>query len=100
MHPLFQKDDPSTLKYIQRKAQEKVMNQDKMQGIIGSLQKYQTRQSKMEDILVTLEKEYDNLFIENQLLLDELSKRKKREIEIERFLSNIEDGSCCMLRKK
>jgi hypothetical protein len=45
----------------------------------------------MENILVSLEKQYDNIVGQNQILIDELIKSRQREMTVRKLLSNFRD---------
>lgn len=91
MHPLFQRKYSALLKEIRRKSAESTLNKDNMQKLTERIQKFQSQQSQMENILISLEKQYDNIVEQNQILIDELIKSKQREMTVRKLLSNFRD---------
>ena len=96
MHPLFQKSNYGLLKEIHRKNTEiQKKNNDipiikeESNDLFNRIQRVQIQQVQMRDVLNTLEKEYNVMVEQNQMLVEELAKSKEREQKNENLLNNL-----------
>jgi osomolarity two-component system response regulator SKN7 len=78
-HPLFKPGEVANLKSITRKASDITSQKDSVQDISERIEKVQSKQVIMEGMLNSLEKSYDDIVEQNQILVEELVKRKRRE---------------------
>ena len=90
-HPLFQKNNESLLKDIHRKTAENPIFKETTLELGVRLKKFQTQQNIMEEMLDELEKQYDKIVEQNQILISELMQSKQREKRIEMYIMKIED---------
>lgn len=88
-HPLFQKGNTSSLCEIHRKNSESLSNKETVQNLSMRLERFQSQQIEIESIISNLEKAYDGIVEQNQHLIEELVKSKKREEAVERMINKI-----------
>lgn len=90
-HPLFQRNNESLLVNIHRKIAEPPAFKQGTQELGQRLKKFQNQQNTMEDMLETLEQQYDKIVEQNQMLILELMQSKQKVKRIEKYISNIEE---------
>jgi chromosome segregation ATPase len=90
-HPLFQKNNENLLKDIRRKIAESPIFKETTLELGDRLKKFQTQQNTMEEMLDELEKQYDKIVEQNQILIGELMQSKQREKRIEMYILKIEE---------
>jgi small-conductance mechanosensitive channel len=88
-HPLFQKGDSSNLSKIHRKNPESPSNKETVQNLSQRLERFQSQQIEIESIISNLEKTYEDIVGQNQVLINELLKSKKREETIGSLINKI-----------
>ncbi|OMJ69391.1 hypothetical protein SteCoe_32893 [Stentor coeruleus] len=89
-HPLFQKNNEALLSQIQRKNSEaKVSNANTLE-LDQRLKKFRYQQNTMKEIIESLEKQYDKIVEQNQMLICEVMQSKEREKRIEMYINTIE----------
>lgn len=88
-HPLFKPGQVDSLKKIQRKNSDNCVQKEKVQDITDRIDKVQSQQELMEGMLDSLEKHYDDIVEQNQILVQELIERKKRESAIAEMITKL-----------
>jgi HSF-type DNA-binding len=89
-HPLFQRNNKPLLSEIHRKITEPPAFKENGNELGQRLKKFQCQQTNMEEILESLEKQYDKIVEQNQILICELVQSKQREKRIEMYIQKIE----------
>ena len=90
-HPLFQRNNEGLLKDIHRKTNESPIFKENTLELGTRLKKFQNQQDTMEEMLDELEKQYDKIVEQNQILISELMQSKQREKRIEMYIQKIEE---------
>jgi heat shock transcription factor 1 len=90
-HPLFRKNSECLLPDIHRKITEPQMIKETTSDLGLRLKKFQSQQDTMEEMLENLEKQYDMIVEQNQVLICELMQSKQREKNIEMFIQKIKE---------
>ena len=88
-HPLFKPGQVESLKSIHRKNSDTCVQKEKAQDITDRIDRVQSQQEVMEGILDSLEKHYDRIVEQNQILVQELFERKKRESIIAEMMKKL-----------
>jgi vacuolar-type H+-ATPase subunit I/STV1 len=88
-HPLFKPGQIESLKEIHRKNTENCVQKETVQDITDRIDKVQSQQALMEGMLDNLEKHYDDIVEQNQVLIQELFQRKKRESIIVEMIAKL-----------
>ena len=90
-HPLFQRNNESLLLEIHRKITEPTIFKETTSDLGNRLKNFQNQQNKMEDMLENLEKQYDEIMKQNQVLICELIQSKQREKTIEKYIESFKN---------
>lgn len=91
-HNLFQRDKPHLLKDITRKTSEggvtprTLLTQADCTGLLEKLYSLHAHQQNLEGQIMTLQNKYNEIRIQNQMLIKELYHAKEREQRIEKIL--------------
>jgi hypothetical protein len=90
-HPLFQRNNESLLIGIKRKTAEPYKLKETTHELGQRLVRFQKQQNTMENMLESLEQQYDKIMEQNQVLICELMQSKQREKSIEMYLAKFEE---------
>jgi HSF-type DNA-binding len=88
VHPLFQRNNISLLKEIHRKNIENPSSKSNNITVSDRIEKFLSQQNQLQDLLNKLERDYDIISEQNQILIQELIRSKQREKNIEKMLGN------------
>ena len=88
-HPLFQRGDSSNLTQIHRKNPESPSSKETVQKLSMRLERFQSQQTEIESIISNLGKTYEDIVGQNQLLIAELLKSRRREEAIGSLINKI-----------
>jgi heat shock transcription factor 1 len=90
-HPLFQRNNETLLSQINRKSAEPQVFKASTHELGQRLKKFQFQQNTMKEMLESLEKQYDKIVEQNQILICEVMQSKQREKRIEMYINKIEE---------
>jgi hypothetical protein len=100
-HPVFRRDNKHMLKEIRRKNNDwcDMLSPAEDSGILAKLELFKSQQNRMQNMMDTLENQYSEILMQNQILVSELFQSQEREKRLENLLRNItqktrEEVSC------